>query len=645
MSSPLYIREGMDIAWDGINYVVHSVDTQIFVLKAEDGAFSAIKPNEIYRAYSDKQLKVVEQPKNGVLLQPLQDPDKIDELARLTQCFHLLEKEKFPMSGAARKKVIDVVYSDYKKISPSKLYRDFREWKNAGGSLINLKSLRVSKRQSKFSSEILDLVDEIIDDYFLSLNGENVSQCYQKLKEKHKQKGIKQGLMSRSQFYEICNSIDQYEYTVARHGREQARKLLQNANEVIWAEYPLQYVEIDAVHLNLGILSETGDFLGTLIIYVCIDRFTRCVLGFSTSIKREKRGEQSGSVIQCIKHCILPKSKSDYCENEWCSFGLPTYFISDAGSAFHNAAVNAYILNIESSRIITQTKTPKKKPFIERFFRTLRAQFAMRIPGYAGKRSDEISLDETIKDMATVTQAQVEELLTVFICDYYHQSSHRGLDNRTPQEVWQEYYDNSHMSPRLPNNPEAVDVYAGTVTTGSLSLKSGIRVNKFSYNHKEKIPELFFEIAGNRNRSILIDFIVNDADISKIYVIDPRSGELMLVPNTDKRVSPGTSLAKYNATRSSRPENKKYLSSDDSAIDDILGQNKRNKRTAPKKQKKDSSGSPAVTPALTASDLASMMAVGRARVAQGVDDEFAVDGRGDDFFDGDALDDFETEEK
>lgn len=512
-----------------------------------------------------------------------------------------------------------------------------------GGALINLLSRRVDPRKSKFPVEMLDLIDEVIDTFYLVKNGLNVSQCYSKLKEAYDSKEVYEKLVSRSQFYEICNSIDQYEYVLARLGREHARKLLQNSEEVIWADYPLQYVEIDAVHLNLGILSDSGDFLGTIIIYVCIDRFSRCVLGFSTSIKREKRGENADSVIECIKHSVFPKPPVDYCNNDWCSFGLPAYFIFDAGSAFNNLNVSSYILHIESNRIITQTKTPKKKPFIERFYRTLREQFAKRIPGYVGKRMDGEALDEPIQEIATVTQSEVERLLTIYICDYYHQSTHRGLDNYTPEQVWREYYAQAHTSPRLPANPDAVEVFAGTNESGKLCGKSGVRLNKLSYNNRT-LRDLYFALAGNKNKKIEISYVYNKNDISKIHVIDPRTGELFMVPCSNKRILPGTSLNEYRSHLSGNASNKKYMAFTDPAVSDVLVKKplKKNKKVNRSANRPDKA---VITPPITSADIANMLAIGAGRMAQKIEldcHEISDDGV---FFDVSKIDDFDLEEK
>jgi putative transposase len=643
MAKPVLIRPGMKLNWDGVSYIVHTADSEIFTLKTEKNEYQAIKPSVIFEAYYTNKLKIVTEQQNAVLLQPIQDPEKIAELDRLNKCFHFLENHQFPFSLAARTKAIEIVYNDCVKISESKLYRDYKKWKVSGGSLIALVSRKVTGRASKFSSRMLDLIDDVIDEHYLTKQRKSVSQCYEALKNIYAKIGIDEKLISRSQFYEICNDIDQYEYVLARHGREQARKMYHHAQEIIWADYPLQYVEVDAVHLNLGILSEAGEFLGTIIVYVCIDRYTRAVLGFSTSIKSNKRGEQSESVIECIKHSVFPKPDVNYCNNQWFSFGVPFYFIFDAGSAFNNISVASYILNIESSRVITQTKQPKRKPFIERFFRTLREQLAMKIPGYVGKRSEGIEMDETIQEMATITQAEFERLLRIYICDYYHQSTHKGLDNFTPQQVWNQYYSQSHTSPRLPGNPEAVSAFSGTTRSSNLCPKNGIAYKKLRYNNSE-LRDLYYSVVGNKTKKFEATYIFNKNDISKIYVVDPRTGELLFVACTDKRILAGTSLSEYESRLSGRAQNKAYFSSDNAAVSEILKKANARKSQKPKKPKAATPLAEQTEP-FTDEEIAAMFAYGNGRTVQKV--EFDPAGELDEsaFFDSGELDEWELEGK
>jgi putative transposase len=635
------LKEGMRVNWAGQQASIYLATNELFVFKYTNGAFQNFTPLSVHDAYFNGTLKLIEAEPNPVILRRIKNEEELKKLEMLGDYLRLLDNEKYPASVESREKIIKILENKYlKKMSLSSLYRYYREWLQGGRNiLIFSKNIR-HQRTSKFSGDMLDIVDDIIHEFYLIKNGLSISACYTKLEERCLIRNIKEKPVSRSQFYEFCNSIDEIEMTIARKGREAARVRYQNAVEVIWADYPLQYVEVDAVHLNIGIIHpETGEYLGTIIIYVSIDRFSRCIIGFSTSIKASKKGEQTESVIECAQNSIMPKPDFEFCTNKWISYGVPNYFVFDAGSAFNNDSVLAYTLQVGSNRIITQTKTPKKKPFIERFFRTLRQQFAKRIPGYLGKRTDDEAIDATVKQQAVAYQHEIEDAFRVFVCDFYHQSSHIGLGNRTPHEVWTEFYKNTGIPPRMPSNPEAIRAFIGSNEEATLCSKNGIKKNKLLYNNTE-LRDLYYELKRTGNRDEKINFLYNKNDISKIYVINPNSMEMFRVPCTDKRIQPLTSLLDHKSkSKAATNSPKTYMSGDEPLFDNM--KKRHNTKKPARRSKKPQPRTE--TEALTESQLDDIFMHGRTRTMAQVDEADSPPGDDNCFLNVSGLDDLECE--
>lgn len=545
----LMLRAGMNVVWGNQPAEIIHATTENFVLRFENDIFECVKPHVLLDAYRKMELRLAEKTTNPIIFHK-SSPKDVAKLDKLAAYMRELDQRQFPCSLNTRNDVIRCLAPIHGEMSASNLYRLYNKWVNADKN-ISIFSVKIkNSRRSKFTNKVLDLIEEVIYDFYLDGDNRTTSECYEILTKLHIDRQIGDACISRSYFYEEIESLDEIEVTLARKGREAARKKAQFTKEKIWASFPLQYVEVDAVHLTLGILCPTtGKFLGTLIIYVAIDRFTRCVLGYATSIKQRGKGENSDSVIECLRHSILPKETLSHCSNQWLSYGLPHYFIFDAGSAFNNIFTASYITNVGASRIITQVATPKKKPFIERFFRTLREQFARKIPGYLPKRMSGEIAEESIQDLACVYEHEVHAYLETYICDYYHQNSHRGLENKTPAEVWNEFYKNSGMSPRLPDNPEVVNAFVGASFNRKLDPTNGVRMNNENYNSSE-LNELYYTL---KSKGLLVDEkifgIANKNDVSKIFVVNPETMEMIVVGNTNKHIQPGTKFYEQQAKK------------------------------------------------------------------------------------------------
>lgn len=573
-TAPVLLSAGTRFDWAGNQGVIHFGTQQVFLMKFDSGQFQNFTPNVIYQAYDTGALRLISKIEAPVIYQPIQTDEEADELQRLLCYLEPLDREECPNSNATRKRVIASVGEklgepENKRFKPMTLYRRYQRWISSGRNILIFTNNYRKRPESKFSDQLLNLIEEVIYDEYLILNGQNINACFEILRNRCLQEEIPDRCISRSRFYELINELDPIEVTLARLGREAARKKTQYTEEKIWAEFPLQYIEIDAVHLSLGILSEEDDsFLGSLIVYVAIDRFTRCVTGYSTSIKGKNKGERASAVIDCLRHAVKPKTDELETENEWNCFGVPHFVISDAGSAFNNADVLAYITQLGASRITTKTRTPKKKPFIERFFRTLREQLAKKLPGYIPRKIEGIETDLTVEQGACMYLSEVHNTIDTFIVDFYHQSGHKGLNMQTPTEVWKKNCTDNFLC-RLPEHIDEMDKFIGTTFHPVIQGPNGVQKNNIMYNSKE-LHRLFFRLTGNatnpQNPKIRASY--SKQDISSISVTDPNTMLSFLVPCTDKRIKKGTSLVEYKEmNKNANPASKKYCSSKDLSVE------------------------------------------------------------------------------
>jgi len=265
----------------------------------------------------------------------------------------------------------------------------------------------------------------------------------------------------------------------------------------------------------------------------------------------EARFESSGSVIDSYKHAICPKPV-DYLpssvESDWPMYGAPEVIISDGGPGYASIASQAFVIEAGSESRIVESYAGWRKPFIERFFLTLRTKFAQTLRSYCGKYTDRPNLDATIQEKASMTLGQFRTALYEWLLDEYHHSPHGGLEGRTPYDVWQDQV--FDWPPCVPTNFERIQLTKGETRTCTISGKhahQGVRVNKLRYND----PDNRIKLIGMRLRQrgfepeVTVQYTYND--ISSVNVIDPETDEIIQAFVTDERIPIGMSYAEHEA--------------------------------------------------------------------------------------------------
>jgi putative transposase len=148
------------------------------------------------------------------------------------------------------------------------------------------------------------------------------------------------------------------------------------------SERPLDRAEIDHTLLDLLVLDdETCLPLGRPYITLCIDHYSRCILGLFISFTPPSYM----SVAECLKDCFRPKVwlKTAFPEikNDWLAFGVMSTLVLDNGLEFHSESLQqaCYSLGIEMNY------APRRqgwfKGTIERFIGTMNRAVAHGTPG------------------------------------------------------------------------------------------------------------------------------------------------------------------------------------------------------------------------------------------------------------------------
>lgn len=606
-ANALILREGMRIAWNRKESVIRTAKPDYLVLEDDNKELDFVSGDKAYDAYLNGEITLVDTAPSVVYM-PLTDPEHIYEANRLNSYLKELDSRAHSRSKRTRLSVIKSIskrINDPLPPSEGALYRYYDKWVKAHKNVIPLVIKPKQQRQKQITLAEIDLAYEVIDDEYLKPNGANAHQTYIRFENRYNAEllgKLKKKRMCKQSFYNLINMLDPAEVTLAREGKDALRRDARKSNQIIITDRLMQQVEIDAVHLNLGLLDENGNYLGTVILYLAIDVYSRYIVGYNLCYGTNV-AEESSEVIELLKNISLPRKRSGNYQSTWHYLGPPTETFGDAGVAFCSNIVIAFSALLGSSHTTTQAGSPWKKPFIERFNRTLRSQFATKIPGYFGRRVDGKTLDGTIEQKACVTVSKFTEYLEEYICDYYHQNPHKGLEGESPQQVVEREL--RYFKPRSIPDVKMIEACKGVEKTVTIQERNGIQVDRVTYRN-DALKAMYDKLVM-QGKSRKVKILYDKYDISKVMLIVPDTLTLLEIPCRDKRIKPGTTIKEYKAGLPVQTEEVKAYPS-------------KHNEHKPKAKKRKKVSTPRPTEASTESyseeDLEQMMQDGKGRFGQ-----------------------------
>lgn len=548
----LAFKHGANIRWNKKTAVIRCFEKDLVVIQFEGGRTLTTTPSELLQAYEQGALVLVA-PAIEMQPHPTLTAEQKKSLDILETHLKLLDQQEHPGSIAAMKAVIAEVmpeleqkYGPLKAMSPATLNRKYRRWLEAGKVAQRLLIKPMQTRSCRIEEEVQMLMDEVINEVYLKNRHLSISYCFRIFKNRYRQAGYLQDCPSRNTFENRIKKMDPYHIMVQREGAVAARRKFRSVLHQFEVDSLMQRVEMDAVQPNIELIDVKGNNIGKPVVFLILEVYSRTILGYSISYGG--KGETAAGAIECVRHSIFPKTRERYPHTEhiWPMYGIPTELVCDAGAALTSDSFGSFLATAGITRLVTETKQPWKKPFIERFIRTLRLQCFARMPGYGGKRSDDHDLEETLQQQASLRAEEFERIMVSYIVDEYHQAPHDGLKKRTPTEVWNEQVLYNPLL--LPENIDDLNNFAGIERVGTIQAHKGMQCENVFFNSME-LGRLYQQIKQEKNltRGVKVRYYFNDFDISRILVINPLTAELLSVPAIDKRIFPSMTLSQYKA--------------------------------------------------------------------------------------------------
>tara|TARA_R110001583_G_scaffold182901_1_gene341040 strand:+ start:5125 stop:7125 length:2001 start_codon:yes stop_codon:yes gene_type:complete len=552
----MLFKTGMFVSYNDKPYRIrHSESDYVVLQHTLNHSIEMVVYQVFLQAYLNGVV-TIEEPLRPMLIQPITDSVKLAQAERMLAYLNELEIRSKPGSKQTRLEVINYIALKTIDAEPPhemQLYRWHKKWVKVGKD-INVFLNQKQPRTRPVTDAQLDFAMYIIDKFYLIPHGGNRSELFRTFKaeyekDSHRQHfGLPEMPMSKTALDNILDTLDPYEVTAVQKGLTVARTMFRDSNEKIITFFPGERVEIDAVHLNLGIVDdETSEYLGKIILFLAIDVHTRYILGYSI-VYGLAPAESAEGAVNLMRHAVSPKLINGNYQSDWHCIGTPYCFHADNGPAFiaENTLRFCAMLNADLHR--SESRKSQRRPFIERFNRTFRDQLMTKIPGYLGKRLDEKDFNKTIEQAAVITLQEFTRYLEEYIVDIYHQNPHKGLDGLSPAQKL-EQCQNDFM-PRPAPNLAILNALVGTVEKRTIQATHGVQIENLCY-HSTELKELRFTLMKNRKtaKKVEVEVIFNRNDISSVTVLVPGGLKTIIVPARDKTIEPGTSLVQYKAMK------------------------------------------------------------------------------------------------
>lgn len=394
-------------------------------------------------------------------------------------------------------------------------------------------------RSERYPIQVLEILKDSIEQIYLTRERNTVEATLNhaivmvERKNKMLPSELQLPLPTRKLVQRFIDYMDSFDRHAARYGNLAATKKFRSVLHMNVSNAPMECAEIDHTQLDLMVIDETtGMPLGRPWVTICIDRYTRCILGIHIGFEPPSYL----TVARCLKHAFLPKvdirEKYPDIENEWLAHGVMLKLIVDNGLEFHGISLEAVCLALGIDLQFTPRKTPWWKGIVERVIGTMNRNVAHGHPGTTFSNIFDKGDYDPVKH-AAITLNTLKLTLNKWIVDDYHQKPHRSLDNISPDKKW-----TSSINPEeifVPDNPARLDAILGSVDQRTLTHK-GIEYLGMFYNS----PDL----VGLRRRmgeKLKVEIRVDQGDLGHIHVIAPDSSEIFRVPCLDMDYADGLS--------------------------------------------------------------------------------------------------------
>ena len=398
-----------------------------------------------------------------------------------------------------------------------------------------------NKQGKPLAPEIEELLTKAINEHYLTLEQPSVSSTYRYL-ESIAPDNLRPFLPKEGLLRTRIKSLPRGKVILGREGETAYKTYKRSTGGKFEINRILERVELDAMHVVLGLVDDEGNYLGYFTLYLAIDCASRCIVGYHIEPKKKLRGETPEGVFASIRSIFsryLPPGVS----YKFPLAGIPECAVMDHGPGYFNKRVYSLLEKQKIDIQFTGTKMGYGKPHVESFVKTLRKRFFPNIEGYRDPKKIPYK-DRRPEHDNCVKLSELRHVLDYYIHKDYHESKHSELGT-SPKLMWEKLY---QEAPPI----QAADInhtlFRTELVTRNMDRYRGITLNGQRYYSAELVA-MFDEcdLNGNTKPSVLFDVYYDPNDAQAISVINQHSGEVVTAYNRSMRVKPGMGFVEANA--------------------------------------------------------------------------------------------------
>lgn len=422
------------------------------------------------------------------------------------------------------------------------------EYVGSGQDIVSLikRTAKKGNRDNRYPDEVMAMVESAIDSEYLTEERKLMQDVLDAAcalvdtENALRPKSLHLKPPTRRLIKRMILEIPAYDRCVARHGRDTANKRFRAVLGHRVTEAPLRRAEMDHTLLDLMVIDdESGLPLGRPYVTVCIDDYSRCVLGIYIGFEPPSYL----TVAHCLKHAFLPKTylRERYPRiiGEWIAHGVMAILVVDNGVEFHSVSLEnaCYSMGIELQ--YSPRKNPWFKGKIERFQGTLNREVAHGAPGTTFSNIFEKEDYDPLKH-AVVRLSVLREVVHKWVVDVYHERVHRTL-KAPPVAMWKSSISADDI--QLPDDPAVLDAIMGRSEERRLTHK-GIEFEGLFYNSPE-LTLLRRQLGDVLDVAIRVD----DSNIGQIFVLSPDKKRIFTVPAVNIAYAKGLSAWQHKVCK------------------------------------------------------------------------------------------------
>lgn len=373
------------------------------------------------------------------------------------------------------------------------------------------------------------LFEEVVDEIFLTRQKLPVKDVVERLAEKVKAFNSSRPeerhlrVPSRASVYRWVAKLYEPLVTAAREGKRVSERQFRSVVSGLKVKRILDRWELDHTPLDIILIcSLTKLILGRPVLTLCIDRFSRLIVGFYISYQ----AASSSSVLHCLKQAILPKNdifkRFPDLVGPWPARGCPMTVAIDNGMDLHAKDLEEPAREMGVELHYMGAGYPELKGAIERVIGTVNRTFVHRLPGSTFSNVEQRG-EYPSEKLAALDIEVFTHVLVKWIVDDYHKAPHRGLQGKTPLQVWQE--GEAERVIELPAFPRQLDLLVGHSAKRTL-WHYGLQYDNLNYNSAQLQSLLQDGIDSVRLRA-------HETSIEFVSVLDPRTNDYFDVPAVD----------------------------------------------------------------------------------------------------------------